>query len=89
MFITKKQYKRDRAIMCGAMGVSGAIGAAGTTLGVIAIVKSKNAKTDVDTIHTDIERRLAAEEGMTRQFSRAISQMQDVLEKHEMLRVKH
>lgn len=88
MILTKKHYQKDKAIMYGAIGASGTIGVVGTTLGAVAIAKVNRLKNEVDTIHTDMERRMSAEEGMTKQFGRAISQIQTVLESNNMLRVK-
>ena len=86
MIISNKRYKRDKAITYGAIGAAGAMGVVGTTIGTTALLKVKKVKTEVDSIHTDMERRLAAEEGMTRQFTKAVSQIQDELEKNDMLR---
>ncbi len=69
-------------------GVSGAVGVVGTTLGTISLVKVSKMKTEFDAFHTEVERRLATEEGMTKQFNKAVSQLQDVLEDHDMLRRK-
>ena len=88
VIMSKKQYRRDKMITYGAIGASSAIGIAGTTIGTIALVKTSKVKRDVDTFHTDMERRLSAEEGMTRQFTKAVSQIQDVLEKNDMMRTK-
>ena len=88
IIMTNKRYKKDRAIACGVLGATGAVGLAGTTIGTIALVKTTNLKKHVDSIHTDLERRMSAEEGMTRQFTKAVSQIQDVLEKNDILRQK-
>lgn len=88
IIMTNKQYKKDRAIACGILGVTGAVGIAGTTIGTVSLVKTSNLKKEVDTIHTEMERRMSAEEGMTRQFTKAVSQIQDVLEKNDLLRQK-
>lgn len=86
LIISGKKYKLQRNIAYIAAGTAGAFGLTGTTLGTIALVKSSKLKDEVNHIHTEMERRMATEEGMSRQFTKAISQMQDAMEDHNLMR---
>lgn len=89
VIVTAKRYNNDKKMMYCAAAASGAVGMGGITLGAIALIKTHKVRTEVNQIHTDMERRMSAEEGMSRQFTKAISQVQNVMEDNGLLRVRH